>query len=109
MLCEGEGEGEDGAAVIFALDRDLAAVGLDDMLDDGEAQARAAGLARAGLVHAVETFEDARQVLGHDADAGVGRVDGYAVLPALRRDVDAPAARRVLDGVVYQVDEDLLD
>ena len=45
-----------------ALDVELAAVGLHDVLDDGEAEAGAAELARARLVDAVEALGEPRQV-----------------------------------------------
>ena len=38
-------------------DTDVAAVGLDDMLDDGQTEARAAQFTTAGLVDPVEPFE----------------------------------------------------
>jgi len=44
---------------------------LDDALRDGQAEAAATLLARAGAVGAVESLEDVRQVLGDDANAGV--------------------------------------
>ena len=56
-----------------AFDRDVAVVGLDDVLDDGQAQAGAAQLAAAGPVDAVESLEDPRQVLAGDAAAAIGR------------------------------------
>ena len=48
-----------------------AAVRLDDVLDDGQAEAGAAELARARLVDAVEALGQARQILRRHADAGV--------------------------------------
>ena len=55
-----------------ALDRHLAAHGLDHVLDDRQTEAGPTELARATRVDAVEALEDARQVLGGDARAGVG-------------------------------------
>jgi hypothetical protein len=46
-------------------------VGFDDLLDDGEAEAAAAGCARAALVGAIEPVEDARGVFGLEAGAAV--------------------------------------
>jgi hypothetical protein len=48
---------------------------LDEPLNDRQAQAAAAGLARAGLVGAVEAFEYLRQLLGRDAWAGIGDLE----------------------------------
>ena len=59
----------------LALDVDLAAVVLDDVPDDGEAEPGAAGRARASLVDAVEALEDPRHLVGRDADALVGDGD----------------------------------
>jgi hypothetical protein len=52
-----------------SLSIELAAVALHHVLDDGQAQAGAAGLARAAAVDAVEALGQARQVLARDADA----------------------------------------
>ena len=41
------------------------------VLGDREAEARAAGLARAAAIDAVEALGEPRDVLGLDADAGV--------------------------------------
>src|SRR5215216_276575 len=54
-----------------ALDGDPASVVLGHVPHYGEAQARSAGSLRAGLVHPVETLEDARDLRLRDADAGV--------------------------------------
>ena len=55
-----------------AFDGHAAAMGLHDVLDDGQPQAGAAQLAAAGPIDAIEPLEDARQVLGGDAAAAVG-------------------------------------
>ena len=55
----GNPDGEAGAAGGPVLDPDIAAVQPDEVLDDRQAQAGAAGLARARLVDAVEALEDA--------------------------------------------------
>ena len=49
----------------------LTAVQQDGILDDGEAEPRPAHVATAALVDAIEALEDARQMLGGDADAVV--------------------------------------
>ena len=63
------------ALVVFALDAYRAAVVLDDVLDDAQAETGAAGGAAAGFVGAVKTLEQPRDVVGKDADASVG--NGY--------------------------------
>src|SRR5512143_140746 len=54
-----------------ALDRERGLMARERMLDDGQAEARAAGLARAAAVDAIEPLGQPRQVLRVDADAGV--------------------------------------
>src|SRR3546814_4164486 len=62
----------EGAALAdLALDLQPRLVQLHDVLDDRQAQAGAAGLARAAGGHAVEAFGDPRQVRGGDAVAAV--------------------------------------
>jgi hypothetical protein len=79
---EGMREDERGPGARLALEPHLAAVRLDHVLDDRQAEARAPLLARARLVHPVEPLEDpllgflrdARAVVGHDdLDPAVGR------------------------------------
>src|SRR5262245_6622673 len=67
----GQGHDESAALANLALDADFAAVGQHQMLDDGEAQAGAAEVARAGVVDAIEALEQARVVLARNAGATV--------------------------------------
>src|ERR1700704_2336489 len=69
-------------AGLLALDGDLPTLGVDQPLDDAEAQAAATLLACAGLLAAVEALEEVGQVGGGDARAGVE--DAEAGLPVLR-------------------------
>ncbi len=62
-----------GAATRFTFGGDAAAVGDDDGFDDREADSEM--LIRARLVHAMETFEDERQMLGRNSAAAVGDTD----------------------------------
>ena len=63
----------DGSLVVRQADG--AVVAQHDLPGDGEAQARAAALPGAGLVHPVEAVEDALPVLLGDAYAGIGDLD----------------------------------
>src|SRR3954470_878992 len=63
----GDGEAEHGAAALAALDPDAAAVALDDLPADGEADAGA--LERLAVVQSLEHLEDAVAVAGVDPDA----------------------------------------
>ncbi len=62
-----------------ALHRDGAAVRLDDVLHNGQAQAAAPFVARPALAHALEAFEQARQMLCRDADAVVAHLHQHTV------------------------------
>src|SRR5258708_6728291 len=67
----GKGEKKRGTGGEFVLGGDRPAMGEDDMFRDGEAEAGASGLARAGFIHAIETLEEARQMFGGDAGAEI--------------------------------------
>ena len=56
-----------------ALGLDLAAVGFDQLLDDGKADARPAMLPGARLFTPVEAFEDEGNILFRDPLTGVGK------------------------------------
>ena len=59
--------GEGAAAPFDALDFEARAVAMQRVFDDGEPEARAAGLARAARIDAVEALGEPRHVLGGDA------------------------------------------
>ena len=81
---------------------------LDELLDDGEAQAEAAVHARRRGVLLPEALEHVREKIGPDADAGVRHADLDVGVDALEPDLHPPAAGRELDGVRQQVPDDLL-
>ena len=62
----------------IALDDQLASVAIDDVLDDGKAEARAAGAAATALFHAVEALGQARDVLARNARAIIGHSEQNA-------------------------------
>jgi hypothetical protein len=79
-------------------------VALHHVLDDGQAQARAAGFARTAAVDAVEALGQARQVLG--AMPGPVSVTRTRRPPSARSRqpaLDAPPARGVAHRVAQQV------
>ena len=79
----------------------------DDLLDDGQAQSRAAGGPGPGLVHPVEPVEYVDQIRLGNADARIGhRHPGHSAVAADLRLHKAPL-RGILDGVVHQVIEHL--
>ena len=88
---------------------DDAAVLVDDLLGDGQAQAGAAGLPGAGLVHPVKALENAGAVLSGDADAVVRDLHPQPLAAAPGADVDAPAVGGVFDGVGHHIHHHLHD
>jgi len=104
---ERQQEAEHRAAVGAVGRCDRAAVRLDDRLADRqpEADARDRRFARATR----ELLEDRRFLPGPDARPVVGDGDAQRVAVHSRRDPDAGRGRRVLRGVLEQVDEHTLD
>jgi hypothetical protein len=74
------------------------------MLDDGQAEAGAAGFPRAAMIHPVEAFGKTRQVLAGDTDAVVGdrKPRRLLRLPAPGKQ-DLATLRRVAHGVARQI------
>src|SRR4029450_1662404 len=104
---QGEGKGRPLAQV--ALDPDLAAVQLDELLREGQPEARAFLLACLIAPHLAELLEDGRLILGGDPDPGVGDGDlDRAVFPAGLKADPAPF-RGELHGIGEEVEQDLLD
>ena len=77
------------------------------MLDNGKSQAGAAHGSRSCLVDTIEAFEDARQVLGWNADAGVSDQDVDLSILGSDFDLHFTVGAVELYSVVEQVDEDL--
>ena len=91
--------------------RHRSAVPLDDRPDDREAESAAGRHSGAGArrVHLVEAIEDARQVLGRNARAGVAHGDADAGRRRAAWQRDPSAVRRVTDGVRREVLQRLLE
>jgi hypothetical protein len=70
----GEAEAEARAALGEVFGGDVTAVGFDDAADEGEAEAKAAGVALAGAFAPVEGLEEVCEVVG--GEAGTVVVDG---------------------------------
>ena len=102
---EGEGDGEGGASSWFGLDVEGALVTFDDEFDDGEAEARAAGVTGEFGVGAVEAFEDAFAVARGEAFAIVGDVEVNLVGVLVEGEGDLFVPAGVFEGVVEKVDE----
>ena len=78
------------------------------MLHDGQAQARAAGGARAARVHAEEPLEHALTQLRRNARSLVGHLKLHGAVVARKRHEHETAVAVVAHGVVYQVVHHLL-
>lgn len=68
----GDAEPESGTVIEVGRDADFAVEGEDDFPADGEAESGAAELAGGGIVYLIEAIEDAGELCGGDADAGIG-------------------------------------
>ena len=93
----------------FAFGADGAAVGEHDVLGNGEAEAGASGFAGAGFIYAIETFEEARKVLGGNACAEIADEEFDRMGNGARAEHDAPACGAVLHSIVDQIGKDLVN
>ena len=75
-LGDGQMNGKSGTFARRAFDCNRAAVDLGDVLDNRQAQARAAELSAPPFIHNVETFKNAREVFSVYAAAVVLHGDG---------------------------------
>jgi hypothetical protein len=96
----------------LAVDADTSLMGVDQLADDGEAEADPGGFAAQFTAATDEGFEDARVVGGRDARAAIlDTDDGQAREGRCHRlgegDVDRGGRRRMLQGVVDEVYQDL--
>src|SRR6267143_3868164 len=105
-LVSGKDEAERCAFAQRALKRHAAVVCLDQVLDDGESQARSALFAGPARVHAIKTFEDPRQVLGRDSRPGVADRQLDALGSGQGRYGDFSTRLGVSDGVLEQIGKD---
>ena len=106
---EGKVDGEDGSAALArALSIDVAAVQLDDVSHDGEAEPEPAVSAADRRLALSESVEDERKELAANALARVADRDPRHRVAALEPDIDAAARRRELDGVGEEVPDHLL-
>src|SRR5213593_2355298 len=108
MGARGKRERERRSSTHLARHPQAAAVELDELSRQREAETRALTLAR-GVAHLAELLEDRLLVLRCDADPGVG--DGHLDGPVRvqRTHVDPTALGRELHGVGQQIQEHLLE
>ncbi len=76
-----------------ALDLDRAAVALDEVAHDGQADAEPALRAIDRLSLLDEQIEDVRQHVGRDANAGVAHAQDHFIVDGLAADGNVPARR----------------
>src|SRR5262245_15273550 len=85
---------------------DAAAVHLDDLLGDREAEAGAAFRLGVRVVHLMEVLEDARSVLLRNTGTGVGDSHGEVTVRGGGADADFAGVGE-LDGISDEIEEDL--
>ena len=93
----------------FAFGADGAAVGNHDVFGDSQPKAGASGLAGAGFIDTIETFEEARQVFGSDAGAEILDIEFDGVGNGARAEHDSSAGSAVLQGIVDEIGKNLMD
>src|SRR5882724_6676714 len=100
-MAGGKGEGERRAEARRAPNVDLAAVLLDDAVDEGESQSRSLRL------RGEEGLEDVREVARRDALAGIGHRDLEHVAPHGGGDAQFAALRHRLHRIQAEIPQDL--
>src|SRR5262245_41275118 len=104
-----QGDPERRSASLCAVQIDPPAVRFDRPASDGQPETCPAEITRSGLVDSVEAIEDTVAMVWWYAGPGVDDLDGWPGSSVSHDDPDASAGRRVLDGVVHQVDQRLPD
>src|SRR5262245_42230160 len=87
----------------FALDGDLSVMGLDDVLDDREAETGAFDVVDHARADAVELLENPFLLLASDADTTIFHRDRGESVAFADPQYDFFGAFRILDGVVEQI------
>ena len=96
-----EHDGDGGAHVQLTVQLDAGVVDAGDVLDDGKAEAGAAGGFAAALVHAIEPLKNAGLGFFRDADAVVFHGQGAVAVPGAGGDeLHLAAGVVVADGIV---------
>src|SRR5579875_3250451 len=105
----GKGDGNRGAVAELALELEPAAMELHEPAREGQAEAGALVAAAQAAVHLAEALERLRDILGGDADAGIGHGDGDAALVKEDRGRHAPLGRGEFHRIRQQVEQHLMD
>ena len=98
-----QGDGDGRAFVFFAVQGNGTVMLFDDVLDDGQAQARPLDLAGTAGIGPVKAFKDALLFIFRDADARVADDEEGLVVVVADIDVDMAARPVVLDGIIEKV------
>jgi hypothetical protein len=83
-------------------------MGLDEMLHDGKAEARASNLTGPPRIHSVESLEDPWEMLRWNSNSRVAHSNDHSAFLPARENRDA-AGLRVAYGVLDQVLQDLAE
>src|SRR5690606_8517454 len=100
---------ECAAFTLATLDRERRAVPLQRVLDDREAEPRAARRARTAGIDSIEALGDPRDLILGDADAGILHRELRPLAARTPRDVDPSGRRRETHRVVDQIVEDRVE
>lgn len=83
-------------------------MGFDDVFHDAESESGAAAGSASAFINSIETFEEAVDVFGGDANAGIGDVEPRGSVFLFEADFDS-AFGGVFDRIFDQVHDDLGD
>src|SRR5260370_6044224 len=103
----GQDHANRGAASELAFRFDPAAVQLGDMFHNREPEAGAAELRAAGLVRAIKSFKNSRQMFLTNSDAIVAYAKHYFAPTTLRSEMNLAVLTRIFDCVIEQIIENL--
>src|SRR6516164_5644329 len=95
------------AGAICRLERQAAAIDLDCPFGNRQAETGSAVFAGACLIDAIEAIEDARLEIARNSWARVGHIDDRPFRRLRDSDLNLSADRRVLDGIVDQIQQRL--
>ena len=104
---ERELEAQSASRVVFHADG--SAMHAHGVFHDGESEAGAAHLAAPALVHAIETFKEAREVVVGHAHAVVAEREAPAALAATCLEADVGIVSGIGNGIVGEIAEDAVN
>src|SRR5579862_4197104 len=93
----------------FAFGANAAAMGEHDVFGDGQPEAGASRFTGARFIDTIETFEEARQVLGRNPGAEIAHEEFYCAGGGAGAQDDFSASGAVFKGIVDQVGKNLVN